>query len=391
MSRKFNLKIPKKPFLKRQTYDIPEKYLTAYKTAGIDNADEQIMLFHITQFGGFRVKKMPSDLELGPNFIDTWCKHKSESGYSHFKASPRFLHTFGGIEVEPLQRRWNLDALNQDDMEECGFTKQEIQDSYTFLDELNKFYSALKINLSSPRSGITAEDRVYLSGIHGRPFLVKKPHAGGRFFHPGFSYQRMSSSLRPLITINGERTCEFDLSAATLQFLNICFERETTESLQESILHNGDPYQYFLSELNNPNFLIEYEERPTERDDIKTIVYTMIFSPVNRQRSNVNRRLRLMGRNYDHPTLVSYFPEFFNALTALCNGKNVPLHMPIFREESRFTQAVLQKGCLEERLPILPLHDSFITTETNSKRLGEILDSVSEGLYGRRLTYKQKY
>ena len=391
MSRKFTLKVPRKPILRRQTYDIPATYLDVYHKAGITNSDELMILFHVTQFGGFRLKRVPANMRFNKGFIEKWFKHENGFGYHHFRANPCFLRKFGGLEIKALEKRWRSDVLNDDEMREHGFSDDEIRKAEAFLSDLNDFYSSLRLDIQVPQTGITAEDRIQLSRFHGIPYLVKKPKAGGRFFHPETSYQRISSSIRPMMTINGKKTSEVDLSAATIQFLNIALGKHSLGSIEDTLLSYDDPYQYFLSTLNSEDVLRQYDERPMGRETLKTILYTAIYSSESKQVFNVDRKLRLMGRAYSHRDLVSFFPEFFNALSALKSGTGLPAHMVIYREESRYTQEVLQRGCLERKLPILPIHDSFITTTSNSKNLKEIMDDASVRLYGRPLSHKQKY
>ena len=391
MNEKFTLKIPRRPTLKRETYSVPSSYISAYKKIGITNRDEQIMLFHTTQFGGFKFKKMPEDIEADNKFLDRWFKHKHENGYYHFRANANFLSTFGNLKIKPLQRKWKLIPVSLRDMLKNGFSHEEFEDSYRFLLRLNEFYSSLKLDIPLPQSGITAEDRVQLSRFHGIPYLVKKPRAGGRFFHPGVSYQRIKSSLRQRMTINGKKTSEVDLLAATLQFLNIALEKNVSVSILQNVLSREDPYDYFLSVLNSDNVTLRYREQLIDRDSVKTLLYTAIYSLNGSQENNVNRKLWLMGRSYKYSDFTDFFPEFFNALSVLRSQAVFPPHIVIFREESKYAQKVLQRGCLEERLSILPLHDSFLTTVENTKRLKEIIDSVSGEMYGRKLAYKQKY
>jgi hypothetical protein len=194
-----------------------------------------------------------------------------------------------------------------------------------------------------------------------------------------------------MMTINGKKTSEIDIVAATLQFLNVALEKYASKSLRNTVLSNQDPYQYFLSVLNSEEFMFQYREQPMERDNVKKLLYTVIYSSNGDQKKNVNRKLRTMGRNYKHSDLVQTFPDFFNAISKLEAKVKTPLHRVIFREESEYAHRVLQKGCLEERLPILPLHDSFITTSSKVNNLKEVMDYTSESLYGRNLLYKQKY
>lgn len=391
MSRKYIQRIPRKPLLKRETYNVPETYKHAYHEAGITNPDELIMLFHLTQFGGFRMKKVPKNMHFDEDFLGKWFKRKYENGYQHFRANVDFLQKFGDVEIKPLERRWRCDAVNDEEMKEQGYSNQEIEDANRFLWRLNDFYSSIRLDLPMPTSGITAEDRLHLAKFHGIPFLRKKPRAGGRFFHPESSYQRINSQLRRMMTIDGEKTTEIDLTAATLQFINISLGVHCQGSIEDTLLSYDDPYDYFLSTLNSPEFLGQYEDKPIEREALKDILYTTIYSSENRQESNVNRKLRFMQREYRYKNLVSLFPDFFDALSELRKATNSPLHLIINREESRYAQRVLEGNCFEYELPVLPLHDSFITTISNGDTLEKIMDATSQQLYGRKLAHRKKY
>ncbi|MDP3987173.1 MAG: hypothetical protein Q8P81_03040 [Nanoarchaeota archaeon] len=391
MDKIFLHRVPQKPLLKRETYQIPGSYDEAYEKVGVSGHDEKIMLFHTTQFGGFRLKRFPRNMQIKEEFLERWFNKKHERGQLHFRASQDFLSAFGGMSIEPLRRIWNINSVNEEEMLENGFSEEDVTDSINFLSELNKFYSFLELGISLPQSGITAEDRVQMSRFHGIPYLVKKPRAGGRFFHPEVSYQRISPTFRRTMTINGEQTSEIDISAATLQFLNIALEDHTSASIRDSVLEREDPYDYFLSILNSENVGRQYQEQQMARDAVKELVYTAIYSQNGSQEKNVDRKLRLMNRNYRCKDLVDFFPEFFEGVSELHSNVPLPLYAVIFREESRYAQRVLERGCLEERIPILPIHDSFITGESNLRDLMDIMDAVSEEMYGRRLKHKQKY
>jgi hypothetical protein len=388
---KFVPKIPGKPLLKRRTYEIPNEYTLAYEQAGVTNRDEQIMLFHITQFGGFKINRIPKNMNFQDDFIKKWLKSDYTSGQHHYSANTNFIVNFGNLNIEPLQKIWRQKPLNEEEMFENGFTREEIESSFNFLSELNKFYSTLKLNIAIPNSGISSKDRVQLSRFHGRPYLVKKPKAGGRFFHPETSYQRINSSLRQLITINDEKSCEFDIVAATLQFLNIGLEKKGIGSIAETVLSHQDPFQYFLSVVNSNYFMLTNNERPMDRDDLKLLVYTAMYSTKEKRKFNVSNKLKKMGRSYGYKEFAREFPCFFNTLKNADASFDMPLHMLIYREESRYAQRVLTKGCLEQSIPIIPIHDSFMTPTKNSKSLKSIMEEVSLELYGKILEYKQKY
>lgn len=381
MAKRFTTKIPKKPLFKRKSYHIPPNYSEAYRNAGVIDLDEQMMLFHVTQFGGFRCKTIPKYLRNKSEDLSHWFKTKREFGFHHFRASPDFLSTFGDIDLMPLRKIWRESPVKDGEMKEYGFSDEECRDSREFLDELNDFYSNLQIDIPTPASGITLEDRINLARFHSTPFLVKKPRAGGRFFNPGSSFQRIESSIRQRLTINGKKTSEVDISAATLQFLGIVLGQFGGEGMLDEILSNGDPYQYFLDRVD-PDI---------KRDDIKPFIYAAIYSDKKDQKSSVVRKFRAFGEGYSYKRLVSIFSKFFNAVNFMKAKSDFPPHVVIFREESRYAQKVLERGCLELRLPIIPIHDSFIITADKVSSLKRVMNRTSEKLYGRRLAYKVKY
>lgn len=389
MARHFTPKIPKKPRFRRDSYEVPENYSQVYEKEGVTNSVEQVMLFHVTQFGGFKVRRIPKYMKERKEFMSRWFKVKREYGHYTVGANPDFLAKFGNIKIKPLRKIWNGSAVNEQEMHEYGFTDEEIRDSEAFLYRLNRFYSRVTVGISIPDSGITLQDRIHLTKFHGTPFLVKKPKAGGRFFNPGSSWQRIASSLRRLITINGENTSEVDISAATLQFLGIALEYQLSNPTVTNMFSQDDPYQYFLERLNSG---AEKEGREKiDRDDVKTLVYTTVFSAKNRQKSSLAHKLKILGLPYRHSDISELFPEFFEALEDLKTNLEPPPHVVIFREESRYAQKVLEKACLELALPVIPIHDSFMSPKRDMSKLKKIMDGVSKELYERKLKYKVKY
>lgn len=388
MAVKYTDVVPKRPFLRRQTFEIPDSYRSAYYKEGVKDDDEHIMLYHGTQFGGFRLRKIPQQMRYDGEFIEKWFRTEKVNGYYVYGSNSRFLQTFGHLEIEPLLRNWRQDAVNREEMKAEGFEDQDIFDAEVFLEGLNFYYSDVRVSIAMPTSGLTPKDRIDLSRFHGIPYLVKKPKTGGRFFHPESSYQRLRSELRPMIKINGEETSEVDLSAAVLQFLNISLEQRGLSTL-ESMFEHDDPYDYFLGTMNSEEFLRRYLETPTEREGLKSILYTAIYSTDVTQERHVNYRLR--GREFRFHDLLDYFADFFGALGDLRERGSQYLHKVINREESRFAQEVLTRGCIDEHIPILPIHDSFIVPRAAAQDLTGILDETAQKMYGKHLRYKQKY
>jgi hypothetical protein len=392
MKRKFIKRIPGCPDFRRQVYVIPEDYSKRYQDAGIVDSDQQIVLFHLTQFGGFKMKKIPRNMHFEEDFREKWCIEKRSSGGLGYKASDKFLEKFADIPIQPLERIWRNGAVVRTEMIRSGYSEEETKQISDFMKRLNTFYSDVRVNLDMPSSGINAEDRINLARIHTIPFLVVKPLAGGRMFHPESSYQRISSPLRKRLTINGEKTAELDLRAATLQFLDKVLEKKGLEQINYTILSNPDPYFYFLNRINDPSNLARDGWIKMDRDSVKNLVYTSIFSSKKEEGSNLSYKLRNLGSSATHKEFVGLFPEFFRSLEALRESTmGTPLHMIINREESGYARSVLETGCMGERIPILPLHDSFITTASHVHDLERVMNDTAKRLYGRELLYKRKY
>jgi hypothetical protein len=400
MGHKFKRVIPKIPVYKKNTYTIPKSYSKTYEQIGITDYDEQKALFFVTQFGGFRLKRIPSYFKDSEEFFSKWFKSKNEQGFFHFKANTKFISKLSDIKIEPVERNNYKTAEYRDEfLTENGFSKKEADEIQRFQDNINEFYRSLRLNIIMPNSGITGEDKIDLSRFNSVPHLQYKPKAGGRFFQsgPGGSYQRISNSLRPFLTINGEKTSEIDITAATIQFLNITLEKFLGHSpISKKGLSQGDPYKYFLDKINSPEFKNAHKEKQNlSRDNLKNLIYTLIYSSSSSEQRNINRHLKIMGKHYYYSDLEKKFPEFFKVISEfktlpLIDGKIYPAHITIYKEESKFAREVLERGCLEKKIAILPIHDSFITTSKNVKKLEHIIRDVSQELYGYILPYKQK-
>jgi hypothetical protein len=319
MARKFVRTIPKTPIFRREIYDIPDSYSKVYKNNGVIDLDEQKSLFYVTQFGGFRLKKIPSYFEGKSNFFSKWFKAKYENGYFHFKSNTNFISNFGNIEIQPLLRENYSEKYYEDDfLIKNNIDVNESRKIETFLNDLNEYYFSLRVNLKVPLSGIIAEDRIDLTRFNSIPHFNYKPFAGNRLFHsgPGSSYQRISSNLRPFLKINGEETTEIDISASTIQFLNIILEKYTGSApMSKYALSQGDPYEYFLTRINSPNFNgARGKEINLDRDSFKNLIYTLIYSTLNTQKAHINRHLRLGHLNFFMMTWKKSFLNFLNVL-----------------------------------------------------------------------------
>lgn len=391
MGRRFNRRIPDYPLFKRETYDVPKEYIARYEKAKVPFRDAWVVLFHLTQFGGFRLGRRQDPERILGESTKKWYSCKQDGRGFSFKASPDFIDEFGDMKLRPLERIWRNGCVKRKEMLECGHSEAEIEQMEAFLKQLNGFYSSVRVGIEIPDSGVNAEDRALITRFHSIPFLVAKPRAGCRFFHPGVSYQRIGSSLRHLLTINGRATSEVDISAATLQFLNIALEKKNIGSIRESILSYADPYQYFLSTLNSPSNLARDGWKRIDREGVKCLVYTAIYSDAQDQSANLSYKLRAMNRRETASQFVNLFPELFEALSALRSSTPIPMHRIITQEESRYAKTILEEGCLERGIPILPLHDSFIAPRSKIKNLQNIMQNAANKMYGRPLVYKRKF
>ena len=399
MTHKFRKVIPKTPLYKKNTYVVPDAYSSVYEQKGVTNEDEQKALFYLTQFGGFRLKRIPSYLQNKEEFFSAWFKIKHERGFFNFKANPTFISQIGSIKPEPLLKTtFKTESYTDKFLKENGFSRAEAHEIEDLQTKLNEHYRSARLSIAVPESGITSEDMIDLSRFNAILHLQHRPRAGGRFFQvgPGSSYQRISSSLRHFLTINGEKVSEIDLSASVLLFTNVVSEKYFghPSAVKKNLI--PDPYQYFLGIINSDSFRDKYKpNHDISRDYLKELLYTLIFSPSNSQERSVNRKLRLVGQSYSHEDLRSEFEDFFGLIShiktkPLIKEQILPPHIVIYQEESRFAREVLRRGCLEEGLLVLPIHDSFITTKGDFSKLESIVCDVAEDLYGYVLPYKKK-
>ncbi|MFA6089245.1 MAG: hypothetical protein WC755_05245 [Candidatus Woesearchaeota archaeon] len=133
MAIKFIRLIPKIPVFKRDMYHIPENYSKSYEQKRITDSDEQKAFFYLTQFGGFRFRKLPSYFKDKPQFLEKWFKSKREYGFSQFKANTNFIKEFGNIELEPLLKKRCSEACYEDKfLLENGFSLKEAKEIEAF-------------------------------------------------------------------------------------------------------------------------------------------------------------------------------------------------------------------------------------------------------------------
>jgi len=321
---------------------------------------------------------------------------KKEGNFFSYKTNTRFLSEFGGLRVKPLlKNRYKNERYSQEFMEENGFTNGEVLWINSIVNQLNEFYSDHRVSLAIPNSGVSADDKINLARFNSVPHFQYRPKAGARMFHsgPGSSYQSLSSSLRPFLRINGEETTEIDIAAATIQFAGAVSADETYDDTAAKVFRIKDPYQHFLGTMDSLNM------GNMDRETLKEVLYTLIYSPKKSERSNVNRKLRLLEQEFNHDDLERVFPDFFKILddiksVELPDGEEGQLYEPhqiIFKEESRYAREVLRRCCLQQGFPVLPLHDSFIAPRKNSSELEEAMEDVSMEYYDYIMSYKTKF
>jgi len=173
----------------------------------------------------------------------------------------------------------------------------------------------------------------------------------------------------------------------------------------KDIVSQRDPYEFFLARLNSEEFQNKHkEETKIERDSLKELIYTLVYSSYEKQKNHVNRKLRLQKRNFTHDDFMTEFPQLDNLINRFSSLnietynilgikeiKTRPLHTIVFKEESEYAREVLKEACLNQNFPVLPIHDSFITTRKNTEKLEKIMNETSEKLFGYVLPYTIKF
>ena len=358
------------PELKFHEFRIPTTYRSLIESLkheiGFDDEETHeidMMLYYVIQFGGFSIKRTSEQHDL--NFLE----RKPDGGKIKYRPRKKFIQRANSLKFdgfEHISREWwNSHNVGNDSL----------------TTKLNQFYSE-EVKLSIPQNLLIGQPLNWgetIRRFESIPFLVPREKAGGRFIHPQrFNYQKLTKNMRELMEVNNEETTESDINAAALRFLYIAGEKNGIEFPREFISPNNDGYSYFTN------------SGTLSREDTKNLTYAMVYSSSKKERKAVEHKLRQNGdrRNYD--MLTHEFSEFFEALDKFKTKFETP-HLPIFQEETRFTREVIRR-CLESEIIILPIHDSYITTQNRRGDLDKILQETQEELYGEeRLLIRTEY
>ncbi|MFP4402009.1 MAG: hypothetical protein ACLFPL_02155 [Candidatus Nanoarchaeia archaeon] len=309
----------------------------------------EALLFYMIQFGGAEISK-------GKEPQSSWFESKRGDKINSVKCRPsqKLIELLNSqiedFEHQHLQRDWSRMKVND-----------------TLTSQLNEFYSnEVRLSLPSQVLGAPSNWEELLRNFHSIPFLRPSENSGGRLFHKGVSYQMVPKSLRSKLEINGNSTTERDISSAALRFLYLTGKDSNIEFPQE-LVTSDDAYEIFI-------------QQDLSREEAKGLTYALIFSSKDKEERAVTRKLQSNERFRDSEDLKMRIPHFFEALDAYKQIHKAP-HLPLFAKETQFTREVIRR-CLNTEVPILPIHDSYITQRSREGDLVEILTQSQQELYG---------
>lgn len=179
----------------------------------------------------------------------------------------------------------------------------------------------------------------------------------------------MSKEDRKLLTINGEPIVELDYANLHLRVLSDMYN---CSHMLEGI---EDAYEYPLS----------YDERVKENRSAIKLVFNMMlnckskagaYAAVNNKQFPKHDRVFGVVGVWKGKEIVDKILEAFHWLhleTILWKGK--PLAYKLQRIDSDMALEILCLG-VDENIPVLPIHDSFITTEDNKLWLQDVMQYV---------------
>jgi len=242
--------------------------------------------------------------------------------------------------------------------------------SRTFIDlpSIEEPYIEREINV-----GARAGDRIRVSFFPGAKFVRRVFSRGdwncnGRFY--GGWWQQIGSELRKHIHINGVPTVEVDFKALHVNIL----------SLENGAELDGDPYDL-------TDGFLEGVDRKDQRGYLKSLVLTAINAANDRAayqafRDGYPAKDRAKGfRNTDLERLLNAFIERTPQLRGtLFNDQGIRL----MNVDSRIAEGVL-KAAVEQNLPVLCVHDSFIVDYRQVKPLKALMARESERVVGHPL------
>jgi hypothetical protein len=181
---------------------------------------------------------------------------------------------------------------------------------------------------------------------------------GGRIYAIGGGYQTMKKETRPILTINGERTAEIDVTASHLTILARLRRIEAKPG--------RDPY--------------DVEDIP--RDIVKAVV-TMTLGHSGFHRAWPRKVLERLEPTYGHP-LRSRFPlsmvleRVLVAIPALRGwGKDELTALRLQFIESEAILLTVERLAYEHGVVCLPLHDSLLVPVSSVK----VAEATLEGTY----------
>ena len=169
---------------------------------------------------------------------------------------------------------------------------------------------------------------------------------GGRFY--GAWWQGIPKELRPYITIDGETTSELDYGSQHLRLL---------------YADNQDEYRWLKGVDDDPYSVPGVDD--DERKLLKKILLALVNAP-DRLKAVQAIREEIIKNNWDFPKDNAFINSRIDALLAkhseiedlAFSGKGIKLQ----RKDARLTEYVL-KHMQAKGIPVLPIHDSFITPD----------------------------
>lgn len=320
----------------------------------------EALLYYTMQFGG-------AEISQDKYFNHPWFDVEKKKYAKKYKVKPNrtlldlLQGHLDGFNHEHLQRDWG---------------RMKVDDS--LISELNEFYSQ-EVSLSLPFRILGAPSiwEELCRNFQAIPFLKPSIKTGGRLFHQGIGYQMIPKRFRSKLNINTGGISETDISAAALRFLYLS-GKDSGIDFPNEIIQEDDSYSIF-------------SEVGVNRDLAKELTYALVFSSKEKEEQAIRRKLQSNERFRDKADLTMVMPEFFEALDKYKEQHPKP-HLPLFAKETEFTREILRRS-LQRELIVLPIHDSYITTQCRFEELQSILEKSQEELYSgvHPLRFRREY
>ena len=186
---------------------------------------------------------------------------------------------------------------------------------------------------------------------------------GGRFYS---FFQNIRSKRRPELKINGTDTTEIDYKSIHPQLLYL----KATGSLME-----GDPYTVAGHE--------EYRKIYKKvlmilinSNNIGSCKRAIILALRNEGIKDIKADVFIQNMKDKHTQIAKYFHS----------GEGLRLQFI----DSKIAEYIMLKS-VDLGIPILGIHDSFITTVNNEEILTELMDEACLKIIGKKLKYEKKY